>query len=274
MKITGKTRITGIIGYPVGHTLSPPMHNAAFESLGLDYCYVPFLVRPECLEDAVKSVKALDLRGVNVTVPHKEKVMPLLDEIDEEASFIGAVNTVVNDGGRLTGHNTDGRGFMKSLSERGVDLRDGEVLIVGAGGAARAVGYYLSQEAGKVSVHGRTPEKAEQLVADLNKLRHNVFFLPEIAGTDRFRMIVNATPLGLSEGDPLPFDTSLLRKGQIVSDLIYRETPLLRGAIKRGCTAIDGLGMLLWQGVLSFELWTGRTPGVEVMREALLNLVR
>jgi shikimate dehydrogenase len=271
MKITGKTKIVGIIGYPVGHTFSPAMHNAAFESLGLDYCYVPFPVPPDRLETAVQSIRALDLCGVNVTVPHKEKVLPLLDSIDEEASFIGAVNTIVNWDGRLTGYNTDGRGFIQSLSENGVNVEGKDVAIIGAGGAARAIGFYLSRKAGTLSVYGRTMERAERLVGDLNKRKNNVRVLPDLSAIEEFTIIINATPLGLKTGDRLPFDTSLLRQGQTVCDLIYRETPLLREASGKGCAVLNGLGMLLWQGVFAFELFTGEKPPIEVMRSALLD---
>ena len=143
MKISGKTRIVGLFGYPVEHSLSPEMHNAAFDKLNLDYCYVTFPVHPDSLGDAVLSIRALSLGGVNVTVPHKEKVIPFLDGVSEEARFIGAVNTIKNEDGKLTGFNTDGRGFMQSLAEADIRVKDRKVLIVGTGGAARAIGYYL-----------------------------------------------------------------------------------------------------------------------------------
>ena len=137
MDISGRTKILGIFGYPVEHTLSPAMHNAALKSLGLDFCYVPFSVHPDLLDKAVSAIRALNLRGVNITVPHKEKVMPFLDRVDEEAAFIGAVNTIVNNGGSLEGYNTDGRGFMQSLAESDISVEDKNILIIGAGGAAR-----------------------------------------------------------------------------------------------------------------------------------------
>lgn len=273
MKITGKTKITGIFGYPVEHTLSPAMHNAAFEALGLNYCYIPFSVCPDLLSAAVEAVRALNLLGVNITVPHKEKVVPMLDTIDDEASFIGAVNTIVSLNGQLKGYNTDGRGFMQSLSESGVDVKDRNVLIAGAGGAARAIGYYLVQKAKALYIYGRTPERAERLALDLKKVAENVSTLPDISSVDRFHVIINATPLGLRDDDPLPLDTGLLHREQIVCDLIYRDTPFLKEASKSGCTTLNGLGMLLWQGVFAFELWTGSKPDVEVMRKALMNTV-
>lgn len=270
MKISGRTKITGLFGYPVEHTLSPAMHNAAFEALGLDYCYVAFPVHPDSLQEAIKAVRALRLAGVNVTVPHKEKVIPFLDDVDKEASAIGAVNTIVNSNGNLKGYNTDGRGFMQFLFECGISAEGKNVLVVGAGGASRAISYYLGKEAEKLFLYDIEQEKAERLAADLKKiLDKNVSVTGDIVRTERFNILINATPLGLREEDPLPFDTSHLRSDQIVCDLIYKKTRLLEEASRKECIALDGLGMLLWQGVFAFELWTGMFPPVDLMREAL-----
>lgn len=269
MKISGKTTITGIFGYPIEHTLSPAMHNAAFEATGLDYCYVPFLVHPDGLENAVKAIRSMNIRGINITVPHKEKVMPFLDEIREEARFIGAVNTIVNTEGRLVGFNTDGRGFMKSLNESGISVKDKDILIIGAGGAARAAGYYLCMEARSLTLYGRTQSKVERLAGDLRKVGDVVSTIDNLSDIERFRMIINATPLGLKHDDPLPFDANKLGKEQIVCDLIYKNTRLLKEASEKGCSIVNGLGMLLWQGALAFELWTGIMPPVDVMRRVL-----
>jgi shikimate dehydrogenase len=277
MNISGKTKVVGLFGYPVEHSLSPVMHNAAFSQLGLDYCYVTFLVKPDCLREAVEAIRALDLKGVNVTIPHKEKVIPFLDAVSEEASFIGAVNTIRNDGGKLTGYNTDGRGFMRSLSEAGIDVSGKRVLVVGAGGAARAIGYYLCAAASEVCLYDAVTEKAEQLALHLDSLKGNARVIDNatfkkgqfFSGLD---IIINATPLGLKPDDPLPFDISLLNKSHTVCGLIYHETPLLRKASEHGCRTLDGLGMLLWQGIFAFELWTGKMPSVEVMRNALTTV--
>jgi shikimate dehydrogenase len=274
MKLSGRTKITGLFGYPVEHTLSPAMHNAAFEALGLDYCYVAFPVHPDYLKEAVKAIRALDLCGVNVTIPHKEKVIPFLDDIDKEASYIGAVNTIVNSVGMLKGYNTDGRGFMQSLFECGISAEGKEVLIVGAGGASRAISYYLGKEAKELYLYDIEKEKAERLVADLKKNFDNISTVDDIARTERFHILINATPLGLKEEDPLPFDTALLRSDQIVYDLIYKKTRLLDEASKKGCLTLDGLGMLLWQGVFAFELWTGVSPPVDIMRDALYKSLK
>ncbi len=276
MNISGKTKVTGLFGYPVEHSLSPAMHNAAFEHLNLDYCYVTFSVRPDLLGDAVKAIRALSLSGVNVTVPHKENVMPFLDEISEEASFIGAVNTIKNDNGKLTGYNTDGKGFMQSLSEAGIDVRGKKILIVGAGGASRAIGYYLCKEASEVHLFDVDDKKADLLKGHLNKLKGNVSLAGARSVKDKdffsgIDIIINATPLGLKPDDPMPVDISLIKDSHIVCDLIYKETSLLSEANKIGCKTMDGLGMLLWQGVFAFEIWTGIIPPVEVMRQAIGN---
>jgi shikimate dehydrogenase len=268
-QINGRTKITGLFGYPVEHTLSPAMHNAAFKALDLNYCYVPFLVHPDYLEDAVKAIKALNIRGVNITVPHKERVMKFLDEIDEEASFIGAVNTIVNSDGKLIGYNTDGRGFVQSLLESGILIEGKDILIIGAGGASRAISYYLSHKGRTLYIYNRSKDRAKILVQDLKKIRNNVSFIKDVSSIERFHIVINATPLGLKKDDPLPFDTSLLRKYQTVCDIIYKRTRLIEEASKKGCVTINGMGMLLWQGIFAFELWTGKKPQVEVMRNAL-----
>ncbi|MFA6055001.1 MAG: shikimate dehydrogenase [Thermodesulfovibrionales bacterium] len=269
MNISGKTTITGIFGYPIEHTLSPAMHNAAFEATGLDYCYVPFLVHPDGLENAVKAIRSMNIKGINITVPHKEKVMRFLDEIREEALFIGAVNTIVNTDDGLIGFNTDGRGFMKSLNESGISVKDKDILIIGSGGAARAAGYYLCMEARSLTLYGRTQSKVERLAGDLRKVGDVVSTIDNLSDIKRFRIIINATPLGLKHDDPLPFDATILGKEQIVCDLIYKNTRLLKEASEKGCTILNGLGMLLWQGALAFELWTGKMPPIDVMRSVL-----
>ncbi|MDH4232749.1 MAG: shikimate dehydrogenase [Nitrospirota bacterium] len=270
MNVTGKTKITGLFGYPVEHTLSPLMHNAAFEHLGLDFCYLPFSVHPASLKTAVEAVRALNLAGVNVTIPHKESVIPYLDTVNEEALFIGAVNTIVNREGTLTGYNTDGRGFMRALSENDIFPDNRKVLVAGAGGASRAISYYLSEKAASLWLYDTDKTKLEKLASDLSEIRDNIRILDSVDPGD-FDVLINATPLGLKATDPLPLDVSRLSPGQTVCDLIYKKTPLLSGAEKKGCRTSDGLGMLLWQGVLAFELWTGTFPPVDIMRKALLS---
>mgnify|MGYP001558976632 FL=1 len=279
MMITGKTKIIGIFGYPVEHTLSPYMHNAAFEAMGLDYCYIPFRVRPENLKTAINSIKALSLQGVNITIPHKEAIIPYLDELDREAELIGAVNTVLNKEKRLIGYNTDGRGFVRSLREDGrIDPRGKKIMIIGAGGAARAIAFTLAIEgAGKIFIKDIIEEKAKELSSAIsNKIYAEAIYIKDLK--DRIGdvdILINATPLGMKKEDPLPVLPELLSQGLIVYDIVYNppETPLLKEAKKRGAKTLGGLGMLLYQGALSFKIWTGQEPPVDVMRKELENKI-
>ena len=269
--INAKTKITGIIGWPVEHSKSPLMHNAAFDALGLNYCYIAMPVQPERLKEAIEGIRALGFTGINVTIPHKQTVIQYLDEIDEEARFIGAVNTIKNEDGRLTGYNTDGRGFMESLREEGIDPSGKNIFVIGVGGAARAVCYYLCKSASKLYLHGRNMQKASSLMNDLKDISSNVSITETKKNIQYADIIINATPLGMKEDDPMPFEPSMLRPDQIVCDLIYWDTPLIKQARQIGCKAVNGLGMLLWQGVLAFKIWTGITPPVDLMREHLLK---
>jgi len=269
VRISGKTRVVGLFGYPVEHSLSPFMHNAAFAYLNVAYCYVTFPVSPDLLADAVQSIRALGIKGVNITVPHKERVIPFLDAVSEEVSFIGAVNTIANNNGFLRGYNTDGRGFMESLSEAGIPYDQKRVLIIGAGGACRAVAYYLSQRVEQLRIFDIDEQKRERVVKDLGTFRGNVTSMEELDTLNDVDIVINATPLGLKDTDPPPLNTSLLSEPMTVCDLIYRDTALLRAASEKGCRTLNGLGMLLHQGALAFEIWTGIRPPVEIMRKAL-----
>lgn len=274
MKVNGKTKIAGIFGYPIEHTLSPEMHNSAFKALGMNNCYVPFSVSPDELAYAVQSIRSLDLLGVNITVPHKENVMPLLDRIDKEAAFIGAVNTITNKEGTLTGYNTDGRGFMSSVSEQGISVEGKDIFIAGTGGACRAVSYYLSEKASRLFLFDIDRPKAEKLANDLKEFRDNVYTAEDINEAGNAGIMINATPLGMKADDPSPVDPGLIKSSMVVCDLVYKKTRLLQEAEKKGAKTIDGSGMLLWQGVLAFELWTGVRPPVDIMREVLLSKIR
>lgn len=270
MNITGTTKILGLFGYPVSHTLSPAMHNSASDSLGLNYTYLPFLVKPEDLKEAVQAIRALNFNGVNVTVPHKEKVIPFLDVLDKEASLIGAVNTIVNRDGNLHGYNTDGRGFIRSLEESGLSPEGIKALIIGAGGASRAIAFSLALSgASDIGLFDIDREKAHSLVQDIQNEKFNSHQITEITSVKKYQLIINATPLGLKEGDPLPLEPDLIMPGMFIYDAIYKKTPLLQEAEKKGAQGTEGSGMLLWQGVLAFQLWTSKEPPVEVMREAL-----
>ncbi len=274
MYITGNTRITGLFGHPVKHSFSPQMHNAAFDHLGMDFCYLPFTVHPAYLRAAVESVRALDMAGVNVTIPHKEAVIPFLDSLDDEAAFIGAVNTIVNSDGTLTGFNTDGRGFLRSLKEHNIHSENKTILMIGAGGASRAISYYLSRTASQMHFSDTDRKKSDKLVSDLRSMGGNVSVLQNLKNLEQYEIIINATPLGLKEEDPLPFDVSTLADHQIVCDLIYKTTRLLGHAARRGCRTLDGSGMLLWQGAFAFELWTHVSPPIDIMKKALIDQMK
>ena len=271
-----------VLGHPVVQSVSPAMHNAALAQMGLDGVYVAFDVTPEGLADAVRGLQALGIGGINCTIPHKEALLPLMDELSEEAAFIGAVNTIVFSEGRRIGHNTDAPGFLASLRAEGADPAGKEVLVLGAGGSARAVVVALARSGARVTVANRTVERAEELASQLNakfhanavravELRAEVLG-PTVAGAD---IIVNTTSLGMnphSEGMPeLPVDR--IRPDAFVYDLIYNplETRLLREARQRGARGAHGAGMLARQGALALELWTGRPAPAELMEQVILG---
>jgi len=271
-----------IFGDPVEHSLSPVMQNAALQAAGIDGLYIPWRVKAPGLSAALDSLRWMEnFGGANVTLPHKEQAASLVDELSPEAASVGAVNTIVSRDGRLLGANTDGQGFLRSLQEEGGFVPRGRrAAILGAGGAARAVAWSLI-EAGiaELLILNRTSERAE-LLADLVSRRMGVLALGLGLGDPRTRaqlatcaLLVNATPVGLHPSDPPPIDPALLRPQLLVYDLIYRprETALLREAKRLGCQVLGGLGMLLYQGALAFELWTGRKPPEQAMRSALLQ---
>ena len=281
--ISGKTNMVGVIGWPVSHSVSPAMHNAAFADLGLDWCYIPLPVSTEPAErvgEAVRGLRALGLRGANVTVPHKQAVMPHLDWLTPAAQAIGAVNTIrVEADGKLSGDNTDARGFVADLREHGVDPAGQRALVLGAGGSARAIVFGLA-EAGCISITilNRTVEKAHDLATDIRAVfpfcRLSGHAMPDDIGVlaQEAQIIVNCTSLGMTPNVAgLPWDEKVaFRPGQVVYDLVYNppQTRLLQKAAADGAQAIGGLGMLIWQGAIAFERWTGQLPPVATMRAA------
>jgi shikimate dehydrogenase len=283
MEISGKTRICAIIGDPVEHSLSPAMHNAAFRELKLNLVYVAFTVTKNELKEAISGAKTLGFRGLNVTMPHKNAVMKYLDETDSMAKSIGAVNTVLNDGGRLVGFNTDGVGAMSALKENGVSLDGRKLLLLGAGGAAKAIAFQAAQEVEELVVLNRTSEKAEKLAEALcrkfgKKVRGGAFsseFLKEeIKDAD---ILVNATSVGMHpDVNRSPVPRTLLRPSLCVMDIIYcpLETKLVMDAKAEGAKIVSGLEMLIYQGAASFEIWTNQSAPVEVMKKAVLNKLK
>lgn len=282
--INGKTIVYGIIGNPVGHSFSPAMHNAAFNTIGLNCVYVPFCVQPADIYKAIEGMKALGIGGANVTVPYKETVIPFLDRLTGDAVACGAVNTITNKNGFLTGHNTDGGGFTRDLVESlGYDPAQGPALVIGAGGSARAVISALAQNGcPAIAVVNRTMERAERLAGalhDATGIALRVFPWDSenrelVAFSREASLLVNCTPAGmLNSGVDFPLPPGVPGKGQLAYDLVYNppRTPFIKRAENNGATVAGGLGMLLYQGALSFETWTGHPAPVEVMRRELLK---
>jgi shikimate dehydrogenase len=278
LRITGCTRLVGVLGLPVEHSLSPIMHNAAFAALGLDWVYVPLPVYPDHLGEAVRGLRAMGFAGANVTVPHKQAVLRYLDDVSEDALVIGAVNTIVVRNDDLYGDNTDASGFIAALVEAGFDPRGIYAAVLGAGGAARAVVHALANAgACQVCVYNRHVQRAHELCRDMARFHLDVRFealpLDAVREIDEdFSLLVNATSLGMwpeTEASPWPVDLPIPAH-LTVCDLVYRplETMFLTQARAAGAEIVSGLGMLIYQGAGAFEMWTGHPAPVHVMRQA------
>ncbi len=262
--INGHTKIFGILGRPVTHSLSPVMHNAAFRHLGINAVYVAFPVTD--LARAVAGLRGLGIGGVSVTIPFKEDIIPLIDELDPQAAKIGAVNTVVHRDGRLTGYNTDWLGAVAALTAK-VSLKNQHVLILGAGGASRAIAYGILHNGGKVSLTDIDTSRAAALIKDLGGEAIAADAVDRCPAT----ILVNATPVGMApDMDGIPIHPDLLGRYQVVMDIVYQplKTRLLKETQARGAATIDGLQMLIHQATAQFELWTGRPAPLEVMAQA------
>ncbi len=281
--LSAETELVGLIGHPVEHSLSPIMHNAAFEKKGLDYVYLAFNVPPDRLEEAVFGARALGIVGLNVTIPHKVAVMDLCDELDRDAELVGAVNTLKFSEDSIEGYNTDGEGFLRALREKtGFEPKGAKCVVLGAGGAARAVVFKLGDEgASEIIVANRTPEKAVKLAEEVSEklgveargIRLDREALEEeLMEAD---LLVDATPVGMYPNveEPPLVTADMMHPDLIVNDLVYNppKTRLLEEAEKAGATPVSGVGMLVHQGALAFEIWTGEEAPVDVMRRAVLE---
>ncbi|MBQ7927127.1 MAG: shikimate dehydrogenase [Methanobrevibacter sp.] len=276
MNIKGSTNIVGLIGHPVEHSFSPPMHNAAFEALGMDYAYVAFDVNPNNLKSAIEGAGALNIKGFNVTIPHKIEVMQYLDELDDVAELIGAVNTI--DFKNLKGYNTDGIGAIRAIEEVS-SVKNKNVLVAGAGGASRAISFYLAKfGANSITILNRNVDKAKSLASDIS----DSGLISEVKSdaisniSDYLNdsdILVDTTPLGMHPHvDDEPIATAEnMHDDLVVFDAVYNpnETVLLKEAIKAGAKPVYGIKMLLYQGVESFKIWTGQDAPVDVMEKAL-----
>lgn len=276
--ITGKTNVVGIIGDPVEHSMSPIMHNAAFRYLSLDYIYVPFKVSSDELKSAIDGAKSLNIKGLNVTIPHKTDVIQYLDSFDKSAELIGAVNTIKFDDDHAKGYNTDGFGAVKAIEEFST-VKDKKIIILGAGGASRAVSFQILIDGAKeLVIANRTPENALELKNDLTeKLNAYVKCVDlgeglknELLDAD---ILINTTPIGMYphvDQEPL-VKAEMMHEKLIVNDLVYNplKTGLLKEAEKAGAKSISGIKMLIYQGMESFRIWTDVNPPLEVFQEAL-----
>jgi shikimate dehydrogenase len=279
---SGKAKVCGIIGDPIEHTMSPVMHNAAFKNMGVDYVYLPFRVKKEELGKAIEGMRALNIRGLNVTIPHKVAVIPFLDELDPLAAKIGAVNTIVNDDGILTGYNTDATGFLQALLERGIEPKEKSVVILGAGGTSRALSFILAERDSKLVILNRTWTKAKicaDRISEIFQREATALKLDKenlAAALSKADILVNATSVGMSPDiDETPVTSDLLRPNLVVYDIVYNpiKTRLQREAEVAGATVISGLDMLVWQGALAFEKWTGLEAPVDLMKKEATKLL-
>jgi shikimate dehydrogenase len=265
--ITPRSRLFGVMGDPVAHSLSPLMHNAAFRRTGVDGVYVAFHVTD--LAAAIAGIRALNVSGCSVTIPHKVAIMELLDAVDPVARQIGAVNTIVNDAGRLLGLNSDSPGAMAALLEK-TTVAGSHTVVIGAGGAARAVAYGIKSHGGRLTIVNRSPDKGRRLADELGS---------EFIGLDDFTgdgvdILVNTTSVGMTpDTDRMPVSRDCLRPGMTVMDIVYNplQTRLLQSARNAGCRVVDGVAMFVHQGAIQFERWTGKTAPVQLMRDTVLD---
>lgn len=272
MNISAKTKVCMVIGDPIEHSLSPQMHNAAYELLGIDnkFVYVACNVKIKNIPDFVKGIKAMQIRGVSCTIPHKIEVMKYLDSVDKVAEKIGAVNTIINDNGVLKGYNTDWLGVVTPL-EKITTLKNKTVALIGAGGVARAIAYGITLKSARLTIYNRTIEKAEQLAKDFDAKAYSLDEIKEVKNAD---IIINATSIGLDTSkNQTPLDKELITDRQIVFDAIYNphETRLLREAKQQGAKIIHGMEMFLYQGAKQFKLYTGCEAPQDIMRNVLLD---
>lgn len=283
LEITGKTKLCCLIGDPVEHSLSPIMHNAAFKALNLNYVYVAFNVNKNRLKDAIKGIKALGIHGINVTTPHKMAIVKFLDKLDESAIETKAVNTILNTESKLIGYNTDGIGAINALKNNGILLKNKKVVLLGAGGAARAIAFSLIKNGCELTILNRTLSKAKKLVKELKKKfksskisyykLSNENLKKELSNAN---ILINATSVGMRpKENESPVKKEFLKPDLCVFDIVYNplETKLLKDAKSIGAKVINGLEMLLYQGAISFKIWTGEDAPIDVMKNAIISRI-
>lgn len=286
-RITGHTTLLALIGSPVGHSGSPAMYNYSFERLGLDYAYVAFDVKEQDVKQALDAMRLFHMRGMNVTMPDKVEAAKHMDELSPAAQIIGAVNTIVNEDGKLIGHMTDGEGFVNNLRDHGVEVRNKKITVAGGGGAATAIQVQCALDGAKeITIFNKKDAFFERTLETADKIRKavpscvvNVYDIDDTAKmTEEIKesdIFVNATIVGMKPMDDLSVvkDLSAFHEGLVVADAVYNpeETKLLREAKEAGCKCVGGKGMLLWQGVSAFKLYTGKDMPVEEVKERFFS---
>lgn len=281
LRISGYTQLIGLIATPIRHSISPKMHNAAFAKLGLDYAYLAFEIDPPQLEDTVKGLKAMGIRGFNVSMPYKTSIIDYLDELSPAATLCQAVNTVVNEDGKLIGHMTDGSGLIRALKDEGYDIRGKKITVVGCGGAGKAIQIQAAlYGVAELAIFNRSCEKGEQVTNLINEQTTCKATFYELNNEDVLKeqladsyLLINATSIGMAdlEGESFINNLSALHSDLIVCDIIYNpsKTKLLEQAESVGCQTINGVGMIIYQGAEAFKLWTGKDMPLEHVKEVL-----
>ena len=267
MRLNSETILFAVLGDPVSHSLSPVMHNQALSNVGYNGVYLAFRVKD--IGAAISGMRAFNIKGASITIPHKVSVMAFLDELDDTAKKIGAVNTIINRDGILTGYNSDCLGAIKALSEK-TTIKEKAVAIIGAGGTARAIGFGIISEGGRITIFNRTTVKGEKLARDLEAEFQPLSSFKK----KKFQILINTTPVGMiPDTDGTPVQREDLDNSMVVMDVVYNplKTRLLREAGGIGCITVDGISMFVYQGVFQFELWTGKKAPVDVMKKAVLN---
>ncbi len=269
--IDSHTSLYCVLGDPIFHSLSPVMHNSAFAHIGYNGAYLAFNVKD--IASAVAGIRGLGIKGVSVTIPHKVAVMEYLDEIDEKAVKIGAVNTIINKAGKLYGYNSDYLGAVDALSEK-TDIAGKDVVMIGAGGAARAIGFGVISKGGNLTIANIIEDEGKLLAKDLGVRYYPLSDINTCMKNVDCRILINATPVGMTpDVDGMPIPGEFLNKDMVVMDIVYNplKTRLLKEAEDIGCVTVDGVSMFVFQGVFQFELWTGKKAPVDVMRKAVLD---
>lgn len=280
--VSAHTKVFCVIGYPIEHSMSPIMHNAAIRELNLSYIYLAFNIYPSNLKLAVNGIKAFDIKGINVTIPFKQEIMIYLDEIDPVAQKIGAVNTIKNDEGYLNGKNTDAEGAMKAIFDAGYTVSGNNILLLGAGGAARALTYTIAENANRMVIANRDKKRAGKLANEIKK-----YFGINIEGKENSNrvlkeeskkadILINATPIGMYPNiNKSPIPAEFLHKDLLVFDIVYNpiKTKLIKEATEKGCNTLGGLDLLVNQGALAFEWWTNRKPNIELMKNKIVEVL-